>query len=158
VTLTVWRIEKAKHAAASRTGDGARLIGGRWTSRGYPAIYGAEHLSLAILEVLVHAPQPTQRTVARVRIRIRFDHSLVERVNISQLPTDFSPRTPYEITRAIGDAWVQRARLPALSVPSAIVPTERNYILNPTHPNFARLVWDGPEPIALDDRLWAIGA
>jgi RES domain-containing protein len=157
VTDTVWRIERARHAAAAKTGEGARMTGGRWTSPGLPAIYCAEHLSLAILEVLVHAPLPSQRSTTRVRFRIRLDRALVERVADAQIPPDFSPRTPYEATRPIGDEWLARAGSPALSVPSAIVPTERNYLLNPRHPRFARLRWDAPARIVLDDRLWMIG-
>jgi RES domain-containing protein len=158
VTDTIWRIDKARHAPTTKTGEGARMTGGRWTSPGHPAIYCAEHLSLAILEVLVHAPDPSQRSAPRVRFRIRLDRTLVERVADRRLPVDFSPRTPYAITRAIGDAWLQTARNPALSVPSAIVPAERNYILNPRHPQFDSVAWDAHEPITLDDRLWKVGA
>ena len=157
MTETIWRVEKAKHAAAAKTGEGARIAGGRWTSPGHPAIYCAEHLSLAILEVLVHVPDPRQRSVARVRFRIRVDRKLVERVTDRSLPGDFSPGTPYAVTRAIGDAWLRRPHKSVLSVPSAIVPTERNYLLNPRHPRFADLSWDPFEPIALDDRLWMVG-
>ena len=154
---TIWRIDKRKHAATTRTGEGARLTGGRWTSPGYPAVYCAAHLSLAILEVVVHAPAARQRSVPRVRFRIRLGRALVEDVADHRLPSDFSPRTSDALTRAIGDDWIERARSPALSVPSAIVPTERNYILNPGHPAFARLSWEAHEPIVLDERLWSVG-
>lgn len=157
MTDTIWRIDTARHAATARAGDGARTTGGRWTSPGYPAIYCAEHLSLAILEVLVHAPGPGQRSVARVRFRIRLDRALVERVADRRLPAGFSPRTPYAVTRAIGDEWIESLRSPALSVASAIVPTERNCILNPNHPRFDGLSWDGRDPITLDERLWMVG-
>ena len=156
MTATIWRVEKAKHAEAATTGEGARIAGGRWTSPGHPAIYCAEHLSLAILEVLVHAPDPSQRSVARVRFRIRFDRALVERLTDKSLPIDFSPRTPSAVTRAIGDEWLQRAHSPVLSVPSAIVPTENNYLLNPEHARFGDLSWDPYEAIMLDDRLWMV--
>jgi RES domain-containing protein len=133
------------------------MVGGRWTSPGYSAIYCAEHLSLAILEVLVHASDPSQRSAARLRFRIQVDRALVERVHASQIPPDFSPRTSYAVTRVIGDRWLQASHRPVLSVPSAIVPTERNYILNPTHADFARISWSAHEPIVLDDRLWLAG-
>lgn len=157
MTSTIWRVEKAAHAEAAKSGEGARITGGRWTSPGRRAIYCADHLSLAILEVLVHAPDPSQRSVARGRFRIRLDRTLVERVKDKALPADFSPRTPYAVTRAIGDAWLQRAETPALSVPSAIVATESNYLLNPEHERFDHLSWDPYEAISLDDRLWIVG-
>jgi RES domain-containing protein len=157
VTHIIWRIEKTKYAAVASKGDGARIAGGRWTSPGLPAIYCAEHLSLAILEVLVHAPDPNQREVPRIRFRIRLDRALIEGVPEKQIPPDFSPRTPYAVTRAFGDAWLLSERRPALSVPSAIVPMERNFILNPRHPDFAKISWGEGEPINLDHRLWNTG-
>ena len=156
MTDVIWRIEKTKRAGDAKSGDGARIVGGRWTSPGYPAIYCAEHLSLAILEVLVHAPEPGQRSVPRLRFRIRLDRALVERVPEKKIPADFSPRTPHNVTRPVGDAGLQASRRPALYVPSAIVPTEHNYILNPTHADFHRIFWSEPAPIALDDRLWMV--
>jgi RES domain-containing protein len=155
VTDSAWRIEKARHAPNTRAGVGARLVGGRWTSPGRPAIYCAGHLSLAILEVIVHAPDPATRSAARVRFRIQFDRKLVERVPDGAVPADFSPRTPYAITRRIGDEWLRHGHAPVLSVPSAIVPLEPNYLLNPEHPKFEDLFWDGGDAITLDDRLWA---
>ena len=157
MTDVIWRIEKAKRAASATSGEGGRVAGGRWTSPGYPAIYCAEHLSLAIVEVLVHAPGPRERDVSRVRFRIRLDRALAERVPEKQIPRDFSPRTPYAITRPLGDAWLLSSRRPALSVPSAIVPTERNFILNPMHADFSRILWHEHEPIILDHRLWMAG-
>ena len=157
MTDVIWRIDKTKRATTAKTGDGARIAGGRWTSPGYPAIYCAEHLSLAILEVLVHAPEPSQRSVPRVCFRIRLDRALVERLPEKQIPAGFSPRTPYAVTRAVGDAWLRASRRPALSLPSAIVPTESNYILNPMHPDFDRIPWGPNQPIVVDDRFWMVG-
>lgn len=157
MTPVLWRVEKAKYAGSARSGEGARLVGGRWTSPGHPAIYCAGHLSLAILEVLVHAPGPRQRLVPRVRIRIQVPRALVARVRPERLPPDFSPRTPYADTQPIGDEWLDRARRPILSAPSAIVPVERTYVLNPRHPDFERLLWSAAEPVALDERLWMTG-
>lgn len=35
-------------------GEGASLYGGRWNSIGVPLVYTSEHLSLCLLEQLVH--------------------------------------------------------------------------------------------------------
>jgi RES domain-containing protein len=158
VTRTIWRIEKSKYADVAKTGEGARRVGGRWTSPGRPAVYCAQRLSLAILEVLVHAPNPCERRVPRVRFSVELANVLVDRVPLERLPEGFSPRTPYADTRAIGDEWLREARRPALAVPSAIVPAERTYILNPLHPAFDRIAWSRAEPIGLDDRLWVTGS
>ena len=41
-----------------------------------------------------------------------------------------------------------------LVVPSAVIPAEVNYLLNPSHPDFARIRIDSPEPFVFDRRLW----
>lgn len=61
------------------------------------------------------------------------------------------------MTRVIGDEWLREGRAPVLAVPSAVVPAEHNYLLNPDHARFADLDWDRSEPVTLDDRLWMVG-
>ena len=53
-----------------------------------------------------------------------------------------------------GSAWLRRARTAVLEVPSVIVPSERNYLLNPRHPDFARLRIGRPTPFVFDPRMW----
>jgi len=55
--------------------------------------------------------------------------------------------------QAIGDKWVRSKRSAVLRVPSVIVPGEHNYLLNPEHPKFRRIVVGKPEKFALDLRL-----
>jgi len=72
-----------------------------------------------------------------------------------RLPRDFSPRTGYGISQALGNAWLQSNRSPALVVPSAMAPEERCVLLNPLHPSYSRCTWGNFIPIQLDSRLWA---
>lgn len=154
--MKAWRIEKRKRIATATSGEGARITGGRWNSAGLPLVYASEHLSLAILEILVHAPSPDQRTVARARSEIVVPDGLVEVLLPKLLPTGFGPSTPYAETQAIGDEWLRTKRSVALIVPSAIVPVEANVLLNPTHPDFAKVTWGAFDPIDLDPRLWTV--
>ena len=55
--IRAWRIDKAKRSAASSfSGDGARLVAGRWNSKGRVVVYAASSLSLAALEKFVQNP------------------------------------------------------------------------------------------------------
>jgi RES domain-containing protein len=56
--------------------------------------------------------------------------------------------------QAIGDEWIDSARTPILAVPSAIVPQEFNYLINPLHPQFERLIIDRPQSFNFDTRMW----
>jgi RES domain-containing protein len=53
----------------------------------------------------------------------------------------------------LGDRWVAEARSPVLAVPSAIVPAERNFLLNPAHSKFRHLRLYKPVEFTFDNRL-----
>lgn len=76
------------------------------------------------------------------------------RIADDELPLNwsaFSPTGQIE-TKRLGDAWVERQQPAVLSVPS-VIPGERNYVLNPAHPDFARIEFTEPEPFRFDLRL-----
>jgi len=54
----------------------------------------------------------------------------------------------------LGTAWVQAARRAVLSIPSAVIPTERNYLINPLHPHFNQVLVGKAEAFSLDPRMW----
>ena len=60
---------------------------------------------------------------------------------------------PPEALAELGSGWISAARTAVLSVPSAVVPRERNYLLNPAHPDFGKIRRGSPEPFSLDSRL-----
>lgn len=61
--------------------------------------------------------------------------------------------TPLHITQADGGAWI-RERLSAMtSVPSFVAPSERNYLLNPHHPDSAGMLFSPSERLRFDPRL-----
>ena len=154
--MIAWRVEKKKWLAAAKTGEGARSAGGRWNSHGLSLIYASAHLSLAVLEILVHAPLPSQRLAPRARARISIPDTLFEEVMLRSLPAEFGPDLPYAVTQAIGDRWIREQHSAALVVPSAIVPAEHNILLNPEHPDFSKCGWGRFEDIQLDPRLWLV--
>lgn len=154
--MKAWRIEKQKHLSTAKAGEGAKLVGGRWNSEGLALIYASENLSLAVLEIMVHAPHPGARRVERACSAISVADALIEEVLLKRLPKDFGPHTRQDVTKTIGDEWLTAGRSAALLVPSAIVPQERNLLLNPAHPKFADCIWSGFESIKLDARLWSM--
>ena len=134
-------------------GEGARRAGGRWNSKGIRVLYLSENRSLAVLEVLVHLSGvlPDKYFLGSADIP---DNMPVERIVDADLPEAWSTLIPAEqtATRRVGDAWVESQRSAILSVPSVIV-RERNYVLNPAHPDFARIAFAEPEPFRFDLRL-----
>lgn len=150
--ISTWRIIKQQHAKTAFTGEGARLYGGRWNSAGRPAVYTAESRALALAEILVHL-ESVQALSRYVIFQVEIDESLVAGVEISSLPKNWRSEPPPKRLQLIGDDWLASGRSLALRVPSAIVMGEFNYLLNPLHPDFAKLHTHGPEKFPIDQRL-----
>jgi RES domain-containing protein len=144
-----WRIVKETHATTAFDGEGAWLFGGRWNSRGTRVVYASATRSLAALETLVHLNPPMRvRFVAR---SIEFDDQLVEVA--TGLPADWKEEPPPPSTKRIGDRWALEARTAVFEMPSALIPEESNYLLNPAHPDFKSIVLGAPELFSFDPRL-----
>ena len=58
-----------------------------------------------------------------------------------------------EASRRLGDQWLREKSAAVLSVPSVLATAERNYLLNPKHPDFRRLRLGKPERFTFDARL-----
>ena len=148
----VWRIVGEARAAAAFDGAGARRFGGRWNSPGLPAVYTASSRALAALEVLVHLPRPSP-PVRYLLFSVDLPDEAIETVHDPAILRSAATASVQNQTRWFGDAWLREARSLALQVPSAVIPDEPNFILNPAHPGFARLTHGQGTPFAFDPRL-----
>ena len=148
---SAWRLTKTKYLRAAWDGAGARKAGGRWNSVGVAVVYTSGTLSLTLVEVLVHLPSGV--LPAYSAIRVEFDEALVSAVAPSRLPSDWRDSPPPSGTRAIGDRWFAAGSSAVLRVPSVVVRGEFNYVMNPSHPDFGRLVIGRPTAFPFDPRL-----
>lgn len=150
---TGWRMVLEEQATTAFDGEGARLYGGRWNSTGTPMVYASEHQSLAALEIRVHI----DRTAMRRRYKcftFQFAESLMDAFPAGGLPKDWREEPPPPALQLIGDAWVNSGSSVILAVPSVLIPREVNYLINPRHPDFARLKIEKPADFAFDSRLF----
>ena len=152
MTLRAWRIVKRKHSKDAFSREGARQFGGRWNSPGVAMVYTAEHVSLAVLEILVHV-EHTGLLAKYLLFQVDFEDSLVETLELSALPRNWRSYPAPLSLRATGDQWVADGRSPVFSVPSAVVPLERLFLLNPQHPDFPRIKVGKPQSFSFDARL-----
>lgn len=142
--MNLWRLARASFAALD--GEGARRFGGRWNSPGRPAVYLSDHPALAVLEVLVHLDLPGEL--------LPDDYTLltVTAEGASIAAEDQQFRSPAR-SRAAGDRFLEQGAACLLSVPSVIVPEARNLILNPRHPEAAKLAITARRRFKFDPRL-----
>ena len=154
MSLSLWRIVKRKYADTAFSGEGAKRVGGRWNSRGQGLVYTSGTLSLAALELFVHIEVEDMETMM---VYLRAD--IPSEVKITYLATTQLPfnwrsiPAPYTLA-AIGDQWFQAKETVILAVPSAIIPIEYNYLINPTHPDFSKFTIETAQHFQLDPRLW----
>jgi RES domain-containing protein len=147
-----YRLTKRRYEATAFSGEGARLFPGRWNRKGTPMVYCAESLSLAVLECFVHV-DAADLPDDLIAIRAELPDGMTTRLDAAVLPKKWRDLPGPAALQAIGDAWVSGATSAGLVVPSAIVPTEWNLLLNPAHPGMPKLRRISSEPFAFDPRM-----
>lgn len=151
--MRVWRIARQPYAASALAGLGGLHVAGRWHHRGVPVVYAASSAALAALEVLVH----TDPLLAPADLRLLAldvpDDAARDRLDLDALPPDWRDLPPPRSTQALGTAWLRDARSLVLDVPSAVIPSEANALLNPAHPDISRCRIALDQPFSFDPRL-----
>ncbi len=148
--MRVWRLASSRYPPL--TGEGARLAGGRWNSPGTPMVYASTHLSLSVLEMLVHL-DVARLPADLVSFEVALPDEAVETLDLSLLRPGWENNPFQRETREIGDRWIREGRGLALVVPSAVVPAERNVLINPLHADIRQIRIASQEPFAFDMRL-----
>ena len=147
-----WRIIKPQFKGTAFNGEGARLYGGRWNSKGIAMVYTAGTLSLAALELLVnlHSWQILNNYIC---IPIEFDSKLILRLEKKNLPDDWNIDPAPISTKKVGNHWAEKMKSVILEVPSAIIKEESNFLLNPLHPEFNKIKIGKAKKFDFDHRL-----
>jgi len=151
--MRIWRLCPQRRAESAFDGEGARRYGGRWNHAGVPAVYASATISLAVLEYLVHADLdllPERLVVIPVELPGRL---IVNVGDVAELPKEWRHSPVPDAVKDVGTAFLRTGRTPVLAVPSAVVPQELNYLMNPRHPRIADLVLGAAQPFSLDPRL-----
>ncbi|MBX3734204.1 MAG: RES family NAD+ phosphorylase [Verrucomicrobiae bacterium] len=153
MSVTAFRLTKTKHVSTAFDGEGARLYGGRWNSIGTRMVYVAGSRSLATLEILVHVEDISTIEGQYSIIQVSFANEHVKRIDESDLPDGWSSPEPLAFTQMFGDEWIKKNESVILSVPSAVTNEERNFLINPAHPEFSALSIGTAVPYRFDSRL-----
>jgi RES domain-containing protein len=147
--MIVYRLTTGKFAN-DIFGTGAKIYGGRWNPVGFAALYTSEFISLAILEILVRATKntsPSSYTLTSFEI----PESGIYHVQLKKLKPEWKYDLKY--TQGIGEDFLSENQTLCVKVPSAIVPQENNFLLNPLHSDFKKVKIISSELLELDKRL-----
>lgn len=150
-TLTAFRIGDPDGVFPIFDARGSALYPGRWNDAETPVIYASEHYSTAMLEKLAHAPRRLPPNQHFIEITIPRGASY-EMVTKDSLP-GWASRDSAEAS-AFGAGWAREKRSLLLIVPSVVARMERNFIINPAHPDFRTVETSLPTPVWWDERLF----
>ena len=116
-------------------------------------VYVSETASLTMLETLVHL-HSAQILDSFTLLRINVPDDQVQKVDIAELPDNWADEDAPPALAEYGDAWCADKGSIALRVPSALSPVEYNFLLNPEHPDFFKIIQQAESiPFRFDSRL-----
>ena len=150
--MLVYRISRLKYAQ-DLSGTGAKKYGGRWNHRGIPVLYTSSHISLAFQELLVNADSFQVRgSFQIVGIKIPEEVS-VKYVAKNKIPKNWCSNENIHPLGDLGTKWLKQSRVLVLAVPSAVIPLEYNFLVNPEHSDFDKIKIKTSSVLVIDQRF-----
>ena len=126
--------------AGDLSGLGAKKFGGRWNHKGVPILYCASSVSLCALELSAHAESVWElKSLAITCIEVSPKAS-IKIIDIEQLPAQWQALPAPIVCKDMGNDWAINLKTPILKLPSAIVPMECIYLINPLFPKIESLI------------------
>lgn len=143
MTQSLWRIaaDTRTYSASDLSGTGAKLSGGRWNDEGIAVVYAASTRALACLETVVHLGAdelPLNRYLVEITVPDDI-WAAAERLDHRSAPVGWDAYPAGIESTGYGSAWAISQRTALLLVPSTIVHEEFNGLINPGHPDAARI-------------------
>ncbi len=120
-------------------GKGAQLYGGRWNAKGAAVVYAAgspeqacryllRHLGAAFLKLQLFGIRPIY-VPGGVSVKV---------LSTAHLPSKWMDP---KVSCRIGSAWLKSRETCVLCVPSASILGLHDYLLNPEHPDYKKVIW-----------------
>lgn len=148
--MIVYRLATGEYAN-DISGTGSKIYGGRWNPVGFAALYTSEFISLAILEILVRASKITSPK-SYMLITIDIPDEQIYQLQLKKLKKEWQSDLKY--TQEIGEDFLTQTQVLCLKAPSAIVPQENNFLLNPEHTDYKKVKIITTELLELDHRFF----
>lgn len=150
-----YRIVRPEFVDTAFDGEGARLYGGRWNEKGTRMVYTSASPSLAAMESFVHMGI-SAKLIQHVIIEINIPDEIIKVCNKIMLPEEWNTNIAHEISQEFGTMWIESSESAVLAIPSAVMEMEINYLINPTHPDFSKIVIIQKRDFTYDDRMWKV--
>ena len=139
--IVSYRVVKKKYLDSAFDGEGARIHGGRWNSKGVPIVYTSDSLALCSLEIFIHLPS-YKLLADYIYMTVTFDSDLITEVSLID---GWDERPVSKFAQTIGDQWIKKCQTSVLKVPSVLMPDGHNYLININHPDFNNIKTGDPQ-------------
>ncbi len=136
------------------SGQGAKITGGRWNSKGIAVVYTSSSRALCVTEIAVHTPLgclPQDYFLIEIHIP---ENCSIKEILVSDLPRNWQSFEKRQITQHIGNSFIQLCKALILKVPSAVVQGDFNYLINPEHKDIQSIRILNKEAFIFDERLF----
>lgn len=149
--MEVYHLGKTKFAN-QLTGEGAKLHGGRWNLIGSPCMYASESKALCVLEYLANVKADDMPSSLSITVYSLPDKSW-KAFDITDLPKNWFQIPAPEETKRWGTQHLKANKFLALKIPSAILSSEFNFLLNPLHADFKKVKIKEVHSFTFDTRI-----
>lgn len=153
--MRAWRVSKASRAD-DLSGKGAAMEGGRWNDENLRAVYLGLSPAICCLETFVHHNQRPIIPLKIVMLDLPDDPGLFHEPAIQTLPAKWNSLPADRPSMDYGSAWLNEGKQLGLIVPSAVLPLERNIMLNPMHPAMQQVKIIEVLDFSYDERMFKI--
>lgn len=157
--IAVWRIasDAPGYTADDLTGAGAKLSGGRWNRPGGAMLYGATHISLAVLETFIHL-NAGGLPLNRYLVEFTIPDAVWQRARqLRTPPVGWDAIPTGKVSLDAGDDWLKANTAALMIVPSVVVNEEFNVLINPRHPDMLHVTARKVRKWLYDPRLVETG-
>jgi len=155
--MIVYRLSKGKYHR-DLSGKGAEIHGGRWNSKGIALLYTSQSRALTFAEISMHIPLGiVPKDYFLITIEIPDTADILE-LTEADMPADWRSNPHSGSTQKIGDEFTTELKHLVLRVPSAVVPGDFNYLINPFHSMISEVTIADVEPFEFDSRFAFRGA
>lgn len=115
-------------------------------------LYTAQSASLALLEAVVHLGKMPRTGYCMATIEIAED--IAPALDVNSLPAEWAKSPGPDELKRIGDKFISEKKSLVLPVPSAIMPEEHNYLINPGHTLFKTVKLKSLKRLSIDERIF----
>jgi RES domain-containing protein len=143
--MIVYRITTPRFTNLTASGRVAR-----WNVKGQFVIYTASSIALACLENIVH--RDSEGLMGDFRV-LSIERVFVKKIELNDLPIKWSDEVNFKICQEIATNWLENLESCVLCVPSAIIPLENNFLINPQHPDFKYIKLLSVQEFTFDNRI-----